>query len=101
MYNHRKPHLVDRNMEGTIEGLRYSKELWKAMTSEQEVQVLLLCKSKDAMCAVKLSNTAAAGSEPIPMYVSDQLATLTCAVQSLDSNREGEHQPMSHVNSPC
>ena len=71
-------------MVGAIEGIHYSIEIWQAMTSEQKVQVLSLCKEKSVRCSVKV--TSSVGSGPIPMDISDQLATLTRAVQSLDSN---------------
>jgi hypothetical protein len=89
-----KCHLVDGKVVGTIEGLHYSKDIWKAMTSEQKVQVLSLCKEKSTKHSVRATSTAGSGSPP--MDVSDQLATLTRAVQSLDSNLEGEHW-----SSPC
>jgi hypothetical protein len=90
--------LVDGKMVGDIEGLHYTEDILIAMTSEQKVQVLSLCKSKSASHAVKLASTA--GSRLAPMDISDQLATLMCVVQSLDSNREGKHQSLIHHNSP-
>ena len=72
---------------GTIEGLHYKEEIWKAMSKEQKDKVVELRKAKSAGCAVKAAATTTAGT--IPMDVSDQLQTLTCAVQSLDSSRDG------------
>ena len=85
-----KCRLVNRKVVGTItiEGLHYSEDIWKAMTSEQKAQVLSLCKEKSARHSVKARSTAGSGTAPTD--VSDQLAMLTRAVQSLDSNREGE-----------
>jgi hypothetical protein len=82
-----KCRLVDRKVVGTIKGLHYSEDIWKAMTSEQKAQVLLLCKETSARCSVKATSTAVSGSAL--MVVSDQLAMLTHAVQSLNSNRDG------------
>jgi len=90
--------LVDRKVVGTIEGLHYMKDLWKAMTTEQKVQVLSLCKGKSAWRSVKVTSTA--GSGPVPMDYSDLLATLMRVVQSLDSNREAERRSSSHHTSP-
>jgi hypothetical protein len=53
-----KCRLVDGKMVGTIEGLHYTKDIRKAMTSEQKVQVLWLHKNKSARCAVKVMSTA-------------------------------------------
>ena len=72
--------LVDGKVGGIIVGLHYSKDIWKAMTSEQKAQVLSLCKEKSARRSVKATSTA--GSETAPMDVFNQLATLTRAVQS-------------------
>ena len=82
-----KLRLVDGKVVGTIEGLHYSEELWKAMTSEQRAQCLSLRRSRRDNRTAKATSTA--GSGPVPMDVSGQLETLTRAVQSLDSNREG------------
>ena len=76
--------MVDRKVAGTIEGLHYSKDIWKAMTSEQKALVLSLHKEKSAQRSVKATSTARSGTAP--MGVSNQLAALTQAVQSLDSN---------------
>jgi hypothetical protein len=66
-------HLVGKVVV-TIECLDCVEDIWKAMTSEQKVQVLSLCKSKSARHTVKVMNNAGPG--PTPMDVSDQLATL-------------------------
>jgi hypothetical protein len=34
--------LVEGKVAGTIEGLHYTKDIWKAITSKQKAQVLLL-----------------------------------------------------------
>jgi hypothetical protein len=83
-----KCHLVDGKVVGTIEGLHYSEDIWKAMASEQKMQVLSLHKEKSAKHSVKAMSTAGSGSAP--MDSSDQLATLTRVVQSLNSNWEGK-----------
>ena len=93
-----KCHLVDGKVVGTIEGLHYMEDIWKAMTSEQKAQVMSFCKDKNARHSVKVMSTA--GSGPAPMDISDQLATLPHAVQSLDSNREGKCWSLSHHTSP-
>jgi len=46
---------------------------------------------------MKATSTASAGT--VPMDVSDQLQTLTCAVQYLDSSRDGGHWSMDHHTS--
>ena len=94
-----KLRLADRKVVGTIEGLHYSEELWKAMTPEQRAQCLSLCKAKSAKHTAKATSTA--GSGLVPMDVSNQLGSLMRAVQSLDSNRGGRHQSSSHHASPC
>jgi hypothetical protein len=78
---------------GTIEGIHYIEDIWKAMTSEK-VQVLMLLKNKSVRCSVKSTSTAGFG--PIPMDISDQLATLKRPVQSHNSNQEGKCQSSSH-----
>jgi hypothetical protein len=67
--------LVDRKVVGTLEGLHYYEELWKAMTPEQRAQCLLLHKAKSANCMVKSASTA--GSGPVPVDVSGQLESST------------------------
>ena len=66
--------LVDRKVVGTLEGLHYYEELWKAMTPEQRVQCLLLHKAESAKSRAKAASTA--GSGLIPMDVSVQLESL-------------------------
>jgi hypothetical protein len=73
-----KLRLADGKVVGTIEGLHYSEELWKAMTPEQRAQCLSFCKAKSASRTVKAASTA--GSGTIPMDVS--------GLQSLNSNQE-------------
>jgi hypothetical protein len=59
------------------------------MSSEQKSKVVELCKAESGAWAVKSADTEAAGT--IPMDVSGQLETLTCAaVKYLDSNQEDE-----------
>lgn len=50
--------LVDGKVVGTIEGLHYTKDIWKAITSEQKVKILLLYKSKSMSPAMKVMSTA-------------------------------------------
>jgi non-homologous end joining protein Ku len=59
----------------------------EAMSKEQKDKVMELCKAKSAGRAVKATPTATAGTVPTDM--SDQLQTLTRAIQSLDSSRDG------------
>ena len=81
---------------GTIEDLRDKEEIWKAMSKEQKDKVVELHKAKSTGCAVKDASIAPTGTAPID--VSDQLQTLTCAVQSLDSSRDGGRQStVTHV----
>ena len=56
---------------GAVEGIHYTKVIWKAMTSEQKVQVLLLHKNKSTRCTVKATSTVGYG--PTLMDVSNQL----------------------------
>ena len=81
--------MVGDKVAGTIEGLHYKEEIWKAMSKEQKEKVVELRKAKSAGHAVKATTTATAGT--VPMDVSDQLQTLTCAVKSLDSSRDSGH----------
>ena len=83
--------MVGDKVVGTIEGLHYKEEIWKAMSKEQREKVVKLRKVKSAGRAVKATTTSTAG--PVPMDVSDQLQTLTRAVQSLDSRRDGGRRP--------
>jgi hypothetical protein len=91
--------VVGDKVVGTIEGLHYKEEIWKAMSKEQKDKVVELHKVRSAGCAVKATSTAPAG--PIPMDVSDQLQMLTRAAQSLDSSRDGSHRSMDHHTSSC
>ena len=79
--------MVSDKVVGTLEGLHYKEEIWKAMSKEQKDKVVELRKAKSSGRAVKAATTTTAG--PVPMDVSDQLQTLTRAVQSLDSSRVG------------
>ena len=82
-----KCRVVGDKVVGTLEGLHYKEEIWKAMSKEQRDKVVELRKAKNPGRAVKAAATTTAG--PVPMDVSDQLQTLTRAVQSLDSSRDG------------
>jgi hypothetical protein len=82
-----KCHVVGDKVVGTIEGLHYKEEIWKAMSKEQREKVVELRKTKSTGRAVKAATTSTAG--PVPMDVSDQLQTLTRAVHSVDSSRDG------------
>ena len=96
--------MVGDKVVGTLEVLHYKEDIWKAMSKEQRGKVVELRKAKSAGCAVKAATTSTAG--PVPMDVSDQLQTLTCAVQSLDSSRDGGRQltikpvPADAANAP-
>ena len=81
-----KCRVVGGKVVGMVEGLHYTDEIWKAMSKEQKAKVAELCKARSNERALKAACTAPAGT--IPMDVSDQLQTLTCAVQSLDSSRD-------------
>jgi hypothetical protein len=87
-----KCHVVGDKVVGTIEGLHYKEEIWKAMSKEQKDKVVELHKAKSAGHAVKAATTTTAGT--VLMDVLDQLQTLTRAVQSLDSGRDGGRQSM-------
>jgi hypothetical protein len=81
-----KCRVVGDKVVGTLEGLHYSEDIWKAMSKEQRDKVVELRKAKGTGRAVHAATTTNAG--PVPMDVSDQLQTLTRAVQSLDSSRD-------------
>ena len=89
--------MVGDKVVGTIEGLHYKEEIWKAMSKEQKEKVVELRKARSAGRAVKAASTASAG--PVPMDVSDQLQTLTRAAQSLDPSRDGGHMTTDHHTS--
>lgn len=78
--------VVGDKVVGTIEGLHYREDIWKAMSKSQKERVVELRKAKSAGRAVKATATTTAGT--VPTDVSDQLQTLTRAVQSLDSSRD-------------
>jgi hypothetical protein len=82
-----KCHKVGNEVVGTLEGLHYKEDIWKAMSREQRDKVVELRKAKSADLALKAATTTTAGH--ILMDVLDQLQTLTRAVQSLDSSRNG------------
>ena len=92
-----KCHVVGNKVVGTIEGLHYKEDIWKAMSKEQKDKVVELRKAKSAGSAMKAATTNTAGT--IPMDMSDQLQTLTCAVQSLDSSRDGGRRSMDRHTS--
>ncbi len=73
-------------MVGTVEGLHYTDEVWRAMSSEQKTRVVELRKANKQNRAVRAVSSSTAG--PVPMDVSDQLESLTRAVQSLDSSKD-------------
>ena len=79
--------MVGGKVVGTVEGLHYSDEIWKAMSPEQKSKVVKLRKAKKNERAVRAVSSSTAG--PVPMDVSDQLQSLTRAVQSLDSSKDG------------
>ena len=91
--------MVGNKVVGTIEGLHYKEEIWKAMAEEQKDKVVELHKAKSAGRAVKAATTTTAGTAPMDM--SDQLQTLTCAVQSLDSSRDGGRWSTDCHTSSC
>jgi hypothetical protein len=94
-----KCRVVGDKVVGTIKGLHYKEEIWKAMSKEQKVKLAELDKVQSAGHAVKATSTSPAG--PVLMDVSDQLQMLTHAVQSLNSSRDGEHWSMDHHTSSC
>ena len=81
-----KCRVVGGKVVGTIEGLHYTDEVWKAMSSEQKSKVVELRKAKKQGRGVRAVSSSTAG--PVPMDVSDQLESLTRAVQSLDSSKD-------------
>jgi hypothetical protein len=81
-----KCRVVGGKVVGTVEGLHYNDDVWKAMTPEQKSRVVELRKAKKQERAVRAVSSSTAG--PVPMDVSDQLESLTRAVQSLDSSKE-------------
>jgi hypothetical protein len=81
-----KCRVVGGNVVGTVEGLHYTDDVWKAMTPEQKSKVVELRQAKKQERAVRAVSSSTAG--PIPMDVSDQLQTLMRAVQSLDSSKD-------------
>jgi hypothetical protein len=91
--------MVGDKVVGTIEGLHYKEEIWKAMSKEQKEKVVELRKAKSAGGAVKAATTASART--IPMDVSDQMKTLTCAIKSLDSSRDSGRRSANHHASSC
>ena len=80
-----KCRVVGGKVVGTVEGLHYTNEVWQAMSSEQKSRVVELRKAKQSH-AVRAVSSSTAG--PVPMDVSDQLESLTRAVQSLDSSKD-------------
>ena len=81
-----KCRVVGGKVVGTVEGLHYSDDVWKAMTPEQRSKVVELRKAKKQERDVRAVSSSTAG--PVPMDVSDQLQSLTRAVQSLDSSKD-------------
>jgi hypothetical protein len=73
-----KCRLVGDKVVGTLEGLHYKEEIWKAMSKEQKEKVLELRKVRGNERAVKAASSTASGT--VPMDVSDQLQTLTRVV---------------------
>jgi hypothetical protein len=94
-----KGSVVGNKVVGTIEGLHYKEEIWKAMSKEQKDKVVELRKAKSSGHAVKAATTATTGT--VPMDMSDQLQMLTRAVQSLDSSRDGGRRSTDRHASSC
>jgi hypothetical protein len=93
-----KCRVVGGKVVGTLEGLHYTDEVWKAMTHEQKGRVVELRKANKQSRAVRAVSSSTAG--PVPMDVSDQLESLTRAVQSLDSSKDsGRRSADRHSNS--
>jgi hypothetical protein len=91
--------MVGNKVVGVTEGLHNKEEIWNAMSKEQKDKVVELRKAKSARRAVKAATTTTPGT--VSMDVSDQLQTLTCVVQSLDSSRDGVRRSMDrHISSP-
>jgi hypothetical protein len=86
--------VVGGKVVGTVEGLHYTDDVWKAMTPEQRNRVVELRKAKKQERAVRAVSSATAG--PVPMDVSDQLESLTRAVQSLDSSKDSGRRSSDH-----
>jgi hypothetical protein len=89
--------VVGNKVVGTLEGLHYKEDIWKTVSKEQRDKVVELRKAKSAGRAMKATTTTTAGH--VPMDVSDQLQTLTRAVQSRDSSRDGGRRPIDHQTS--
>ena len=60
-----KCHVVSDKVVGTLEGLHYKEEIWKAMSKEQKEKVLELRKGQSNEHAVKAASTAPAGTVPM------------------------------------
>jgi hypothetical protein len=81
-----KCRVVGGKVVGTMEGLHYTDDVWKAMTPKQKSKVVELRKAKKQERAMRTVSSSTAG--PVPMDVLDQLESLTCAIQSLDSSKD-------------
>jgi hypothetical protein len=103
----RRPHgqtagkcrVVGGKVVGTIEGLHYTNDVWKAMTPKQKSKVVELHKAKKPEHAMQAVSSSTAG--PVPMDVSDQLGSLTHAVQSLDSSKDSGRRSLDCHSSSC
>ena len=87
--------MVGGKVVGTMEGLHYSDEIWKAMSKEQKAQVAELRKARKNERAVKAASTAPDDNTQMEV-VSDHLENLTHVVQSLDSSRDRGHWSGDH-----
>ena len=94
-----KCRVVGGKVVGTVEGLHYSDEIWKAMSKEQKAQVVELRKMRKSERAVKAASTAPADSAQMEV-VSDRLENLTRVVQSLDSSKDGWGRAGDRHNRP-
>ena len=65
-----KFHMVGKKVVGTIEGLHYKEEIWKAMSKAQKDKVVELGKAKSAGRAVKAATTTTAGTIPMDVSIS-------------------------------
>jgi hypothetical protein len=75
-----KCRVVSGKVVGTVEGLHYSDEIWKAMSPEQKSKVVELRKAKKNERAVRAVSSSTAGPVPDGCVGSAAVADACCPV---------------------
>ncbi|KAL3786440.1 hypothetical protein HJC23_011021 [Cyclotella cryptica] len=94
-----KCHVVGGKVVGTVEGLHYTDEIWKAMSKEQKAKVAELRQARSNERAVKAASTAPADVLLIPAEIVDAVQRTVIRVPfDAEPGRGAQAVPMALIS---